>query len=157
MSMSIRHGHGFRRVAATLGVASFALLVSACGSSGSSASGSSASGSNAAGSTTSAAGSEVVAKPNQVQIKLIAFHPATLSVTAGTTVTWKQTDPGFHTITSGTVVQGSSGVTPQPDGKFASGQLATGKTFSHTFIAPGTYPYFCEIHPATMRGTVTVR
>ena len=152
MSMSIHDGHWFRKVAATFGVASFAFLVSACGSSGSTASGSSAS-----GSPTSAAGSEAAAKPNQVQIKLIAFHPATLSVTAGTTVTWKQTDPGFHTITSGTVVQGSSGVTPQPDGKFASGQLATGKTFSHTFIAPGTYPYFCEIHPATMRGTITVR
>jgi len=150
--MSIRETHSFRRTSVVLGLAAFAVAGAACGSSGSNASGSKAS-----GSTTSVTEAKTAAKPNQVQIKLIAYRPAALTVTAGTTVTWKQTDPGFHTITSGTVAQGSSGVTPQPDGKFASGQLATGKTFSHTFIAPGTYPYFCEIHPATMRGTITVR
>lgn len=92
-----------------------------------------------------------------VTMKLIQFKPATLEVSAGTDVTWTQKDTGFHTVTSGTVEQGTSGVTPKPDGKFESGQLATDGTFSFTFDQPGTYPYFCRIHPATMRGEVRVR
>jgi plastocyanin len=150
--MSIRQAFSFRHASVVLGLAAFAVVGAACGSSGSNASGSSAS-----DSTTSVTVAKDAGTPNQVTIKLIAYRPAALTVSAGTTVTWKQTDPGFHTITSGTVAQGSSGVTPQPNGKFASGQVATGKTFSHAFSAPGTYPYFCEIHPATMRGTITVR
>jgi plastocyanin len=93
----------------------------------------------------------------KVTMKLIAFKPASLTVTPGTTVTWTQTDPGFHTVTSGTVEQGTGGVTAMPDGTFDSGQLATGKTFSHTFDIPGTYTYFCNVHPATMRADVQVR
>ena len=133
------------------GIAAFAVIGAACGSSDSKGSGSGAS-----DSSTSSTVAKPAAKPNQVTIKLIAYRPATLTAPVGDTVTWTQTDPGFHTVTSGTVEQGSSGVTPQPDGKFASGQLATGKTFSHTFTEPGTYTYFCEIHPATMHGTITV-
>ncbi len=93
---------------------------------------------------------------NEVQIKLIAYKPAKLTVTKTTTVAWQQMDPGFHTVTSGTVEQGAAGVTPKADGMFGSGQLAKGKAFSHQFDAPGTFTYFCEIHPATMRGEVTV-
>ena len=140
--MSNRHLLFRSRWTAVLATASLALLATACGSS------SASTGSDAA---TSAP------KANQVQMKLIAFRPAKLTVKAGATVTWTQTDPGVHTVTSGTVAQDSGGVTPQPDGKFGSGQLATGKTFKHTFDTAGSYPYFCEIHPATMRGTITVR
>jgi plastocyanin len=91
-----------------------------------------------------------------VTMKLIAFKPESISVKAGTAVTWKQTDPGVHTVTSGSVEQGTGGVTEKPDGKFSSGNLETGKTFSFTFEQPGTYPYFCSVHPATMRGSVQV-
>jgi plastocyanin len=91
-----------------------------------------------------------------VEMRLIAFKPEKLEVPAGTTVTWKQADAGFHTVTSGTVAQGSSGVTEMPDGRFDSGQLATDATFTFSFDDPGSYPYFCAVHPATMRGEVTV-
>jgi plastocyanin len=91
-----------------------------------------------------------------VTMKLIAFKPDAITVKAGTSVTWTQTDPGVHTVTSGTVVQGTGGVTEMPNGTFDSGDLATGKTFSFTFTAAGTYTYFCHVHPATMRGTVRV-
>jgi plastocyanin len=91
-----------------------------------------------------------------VTMKLIAFKPDSISVAAGTSVTWKQTDPGVHTVTSGTVDQGTGGVTEKPDGTFDSGNLETGKTFSFTFAEPGTYSYFCAVHPATMRGRVQV-
>jgi plastocyanin len=92
-----------------------------------------------------------------VNIKLIAYKPGTLTVAAGSTVTWHQMDPGVHTVTSGTVMQNGGGVTPQPDGKFDSGEIKTGTTYSHKFDTPGTYTYFCEIHPATMHGEITVR
>ena len=75
---------------------------------------------------------------------------------AGTTVTWKQTDAGTHTVTSGTVTQGAGDVTTAPDGKFDSGNIATGATFEFTFDEAGTFPYFCAVHPATMRGDVQV-
>ena len=108
-------------------------------------------------------GSSPKSKPNEggsgseVQIRLIAFKPPKLSVTAGTTVTWRQLDPSAHTVTSGTVEQGAGDVNESADGTFASGTLATDKTFEFEFAEPGTYPYFCEIHPATMRGEITVR
>jgi plastocyanin len=93
---------------------------------------------------------------NEVVMRLVAFRPEALTVPAGTTVTWKQTDPGTHTVTSGTVTQGAGDVTTAPDGKFDSGNLATDATFEFTFEEAGTFPYFCTVHPATMRGEVQV-
>jgi Plastocyanin len=93
---------------------------------------------------------------NEVVMRLIAFRPEALTVPAGTTVTWKQMDAGTHTVTSGTVTQGAGDVTTAPDGKFDSGNLATDATFEFTFDEAGTFPYFCAVHPATMRGEVQV-
>lgn len=90
-------------------------------------------------------------------LKGITFRPETLEVSAGTTVTWTNEDGTAHTVTSGMVEQGAAGVSERPDGRFESGQFSTGKTFGFTFDSPGTYPYFCALHPATMRGQVTVR
>ena len=91
-----------------------------------------------------------------VTMELIAFKPATLSVATGATVTWTQKDAGVHTVTSGAVEQGGGGVTKAPDGRYDSGELSTGETFTFTFDQPGTYSYFCAVHPATMRGEVRV-
>jgi plastocyanin len=91
-----------------------------------------------------------------VEIKLIAFKPDHLTIPAGTTVTWHQRDPGVHTVTSGTVQQEAGGVRDVPDGMFDSGQLATDKSYARKFSNPGTFTYFCKIHPATMRGQITV-
>ena len=92
-----------------------------------------------------------------VAMKLIAFKPERLSVAAGTAVTWKNEDASEHTVTSGTVNQGGGGVTTSVDNKFESGSLKQNASFSYTFTAPGTYSYFCTIHPATMRGEVSVK
>lgn len=132
-------------------------LLAGCGSS------SSEPGGNAtpqkAASPSPAASDEAVASgsANSVTMKLIAFKPGKIEVAAGSEVTWTQTDAGFHTVTSGTVAQDAGGVTRTPDGKFTSERLATGKIFSFKFDQPGTYPYYCDIHPATMRGEVTVK
>ncbi|HYL32670.1 MAG TPA: cupredoxin family copper-binding protein [Stellaceae bacterium] len=85
------------------------------------------------------------AGPNQVLINNFAFGPATLTVKAGTTVTWINKDGDAHTVTA-------AGAKPL----FGSQPLDTGDTFSFTFEKPGTYAYFCKIHP-TMKGSVIVR
>ncbi|MGQ0678924.1 MAG: cupredoxin domain-containing protein [Actinomycetota bacterium] len=92
-----------------------------------------------------------------VTMRLIQFRPATVEVLMGTEVTWIQEDAGDHTVTSGTVVQEAAGVAAQPDGEFDSGRIATGDKFTQSFDQPGTYSYYCEIHPATMRGEVRVQ
>lgn len=80
---------------------------------------------------------------NEVWIKNMAFTPASMTVTAGTIVTWTNKDAIAHTVTSDT-------------GLFDSGDINPGGTFTHTFAAAGTYPYHCTIHP-TMLGTITAQ
>jgi amicyanin len=73
-----------------------------------------------------------------------SFSPATLTVKQGTKVTWTNKDNVGHTVTS------DSG----PD-SFDSGLLSNNQTFSFTFSKPGTYTYYCSVHPY-MKGTVVV-
>ncbi|CAM5297609.1 EfeO-type cupredoxin-like domain-containing protein OS=Kitasatospora aureofaciens OX=1894 GN=GCM10010502_21580 PE=4 SV=1 [Kitasatospora aureofaciens] len=82
---------------------------------------------------------------NAVTIKNFAFAPATLTVKAGTKVTWSNTDPDAHTVTS---KQGSGG-------PLQSTALATNDAYSYTFTQPGSYAYYCTIHPF-MTATVVV-
>lgn len=96
------------------------------------------------------------ARSTAVSMKLIAFTPEALTVKAGTTVTWRNEDGTEHSVTSGTVEQGPASVSPAADGTFDSGLLGSNATFTFTFQSPGTYPYFCTLHPATMRGEITV-
>lgn len=79
---------------------------------------------------------------NEVTIDGFAFQPASLTVTAGTTVTWTNRDEEPHTVAAS-------------DGSFHSPGMGTGATFTHTFAAAGTFDYVCSIHPM-MRGTVVV-
>ncbi|MET8628921.1 cupredoxin family copper-binding protein [Kitasatospora sp. NPDC004669] len=98
-------------------------------------------------SSTSPAGGQpsAPAAANAVTIKNFAFSPPTLTVKAGTKVTWTNTDPDAHTVTS---KEGSGG-------PLQSAALATNDTYSYTFTQPGTYPYYCTIHPY-MTATVEV-
>ena len=91
---------------------------------------------------------QVAAGPNQVVINNFAFGPTTLTVKRGTTVTWINKDGDAHTVTA----VGTAGVKPL----FGSNPLDTGDSFSFTFNAPGTYAYFCKIHP-TMKGVIVVQ
>jgi plastocyanin len=85
----------------------------------------------------------VAASPATVKIDNFAFAPATLTITAGTTVTWKNDDDSPHRI-------------GDKNGTFKSAALDTDDTFSHTFGAPGEYPYICTIHPY-MAGKIIVK
>ena len=79
----------------------------------------------------------------QITIENYTFKPATISVPAGTTITWKNLDDDPHTVTAN-------------DGSFNSKGLAQGDTWSHRFDKPGTYPYHCSVHPM-MQATVIVK
>ncbi len=83
------------------------------------------------------------ATPNTITVDNFSFNAPVLTVSAGTTVTWVNQDDVPHKIVS-------------TDKKFSSPVLDTGGRFSHTFTAPGTYEYFCSIHP-TMTGKVVVK
>jgi plastocyanin len=84
------------------------------------------------------------AQPGTVTIKDFAFNSTPLTVKAGTKVTWDNTDEEPHTV-----VSADGGKT------FKSEALDTDDKFSFTFNTPGTYKYFCTVHPR-MVGTVIV-
>lgn len=86
---------------------------------------------------------ETSTKAAQVTIAGMQFQPATLKIKAGETVAWTNTSSMPHTVTSS---QGN---------ELASSQLGNGNTFSHLFKKPGTYDYYCAIHPS-MKGQVIV-
>jgi plastocyanin len=86
---------------------------------------------------------------NEVWMQNIAFNPNVLNVSVGTTVKWTNKDNVNHTVTSGTPTS--------PSGLFDSGTIAPNGTFSFTFSAAGTYPYFCRVHSPKMTGTVIVK
>ena len=79
----------------------------------------------------------------EVKIDNFSFGPATITVAAGTMVTWTNRDDIPHTVVS-------------DDKVFKSKVLDTDEKFSYTFSKPGTYPYFCSVHPK-MTGKVVVQ
>src|SRR5204863_9242289 len=78
-----------------------------------------------------------------VDIQGFAYHPATIVVPVGGSVTWTNDDQAPHTVT------GVGGAV------FKSGTLKHGASFTQTFDTPGTYDYDCIFHPY-MKGTVVV-
>lgn len=80
---------------------------------------------------------------NAVTISNMTFTPFTLTVKAGTNVTWTNKDGFAHTVTA------DNGTT------FNSGNIAGGATFSFTPATAGTYSYHCNIHSG-MTATLVV-
>jgi plastocyanin len=76
----------------------------------------------------------------------------TTTITMGDTVTWTISE-GIHTITE---CEASHSSCPRPGG-FNSDIIQSGATFSQTFTTAGSYPYYCELHPTDMTGTVVVQ
>ena len=86
-----------------------------------------------------------------VEVRDNYFDPVELRIATGDSVAWRAVDGG-HTIRS---TQEQDG-TPLFEFPRGSGQLVSGDTGSHTFATAGKFPYYCEIHPGSMRGTVYV-
>jgi plastocyanin len=78
-----------------------------------------------------------------VSIDNFTFTPASLTVKAGTTVTWTNRDDIPH------------GIASSDNGFKKSKALDTDDSYSFTFTTPGTFKYFCYIHPH-MVGTIVV-
>ena len=85
---------------------------------------------------------------NEILIQGMAFSPADITVSVGTTITWTNKDAVAHTVTSG--VPGSI------SGQFDSGNISQNGNFKFTFSQTGTFKYFCKIH-TSMTGTITVQ
>ncbi|HBB96270.1 MAG TPA: amicyanin [Blastocatellia bacterium] len=80
---------------------------------------------------------------NQVMVENFSFQPGTLTVKVGTTVTWVNHDDEPHTVN-------------ENNKTFKSGTLDTDAKFSYKFTSPGTYSYFCSLHPR-MTGQIIVK
>ena len=76
------------------------------------------------------------------------YSPASITINAGDTVAWKNTDTAAHTVTGGSPSDGPSGV-------FDSSLIMAGASFENTFDTAGSYDYFCMVHP-WMVGNVKV-
>ena len=81
--------------------------------------------------------------PVEILIQSFAFSPNSVTVAAGTEVKWTNEDAPGHTVLSddGTTIK--------------SPTLNKGESFSMVFNTPGTYSYYCSIHPS-MKGTIVV-
>lgn len=79
----------------------------------------------------------------EVRIDNFNFTPSTITVPSGTQVRWTNRDDIPHTVVS-------------EDKSFKSKALDTDDAFSYTFSKPGTYRYFCSLHPK-MTATVVVK
>jgi len=78
----------------------------------------------------------------EVRIDTFSFTPQRVAVKAGTLVTWTNQDDIPHTVISTTK-------------EFRSKALDTDDKFSFMFATPGSYDYFCSLHPH-MTGTIVV-
>jgi|SRR5438034_8225835 len=81
----------------------------------------------------------------EIAIDNFVFSPATVTIAPGTRVVWINHDDVPHTATS----------TSKPK-RFESGTLDTDDKFAHVFTEPGTYNYFCAVHPK-MTGQIIVK
>jgi len=95
-----------------------------------------------AGTTASTQGSAPPVAGDAVAIDNFAFVPTTLTVAAGSTVTWTNRDEEPHTVVAN-------------DGSFHSPGMGSQATFSYRFATAGTFDYICSIHPF-MHATVVV-
>lgn len=77
-----------------------------------------------------------------VTLQATTFEPADVSVTTGQTVVWRWAGGVQHNVNGGEDV-------------FKS-KLQTKGYFTHTFDTAGTFEFHCDVHPTTMKGTITV-
>jgi plastocyanin len=144
-------GNAMREVPRVLaGVVVLAAALAGCGGSGEPAAGTSSTAPSGGGAGASGGNA------GTVTTHLLSFGPTTVTVRAGTTVTWHDGDAIGHTVTTGAYQIGGDGLrtSEKPDGRLDM-PLAQGTDVRFTFAKPGTYTYFCSIHKG-MNGTVVV-
>jgi plastocyanin len=138
------------RIALSLPLVLLAFVLASCGDDDSSDTGDTADGvtetaettppSDAGGNAAAPSGEAVLSE--KVEIVDFAYDPDPTTIQAGGKVIWINRDSAPHTATA-------------DDGSFDTGTIEEGKLKSESFKQPGTYTYFCTVHP-DMRGTVEV-
>lgn len=137
------------RIALSLPLVLLAFALASCGDDDSSDTGDTAGGvtettettpsSDSGGNAPAPSGKAVLSE--KVEIVDFAYNPDPTTIQAGGKVIWMNQDSAPHTATA--------------DGSFDTGTIEQGKLKSESFKQPGTYTYFCTIHPS-MHGTVEV-
>ena len=79
----------------------------------------------------------------KIEISNMQFSPARVVVKSGSEVTWVQQDNAPHVVMSSN------------SDELRSATLRRGQSHTHKFNKPGTYEYYCSLHPS-MKGTVVV-
>ena len=104
-------------------------------------------GTAAAGAATNPAAAAAPATAEGVQITIdnFTFSPVQITAPVGARVSWTNRDDIPHTVTDAGDPR-----------RFKSGALDTGDSFAVTFDKPGTYSYFCSLHPH-MQGSILIR
>jgi plastocyanin len=92
------------------------------------------------GETAAAGPTAQTSRAGSVEINHFAFHPPTLRVAKGSTVTFSNASKVTHTATGG---------------NFDTGLIKPGKSVAVRFKQKGTFAYHCEIHPL-MHGKIIV-
>ena len=91
-------------------------------------------------------------EPVTVVSGISGFTLESFTIETGTTIKWIQSSAAPHSVTSGTTDDYYS----YPDGKWDSGTLKNGESFSVGFDEVGVFLYFCNIHSGSMTGVITV-
>jgi plastocyanin len=143
-------GIGSRRRAAgcgglAAGLFAVVLVVAGCGSGTTSSAPSSTTVAGSTAAAPSSAAGPAHASTITVDVKDMKFSPATLTVKAGDTVTWKFADRVPHAVQG--IGDAAMGI---------NSPIFTKGEWSYTFAVAGSYRYLCPLHP-DMRGTVTVQ
>ena len=91
-------------------------------------------------------------EPVTIASEITGFTLESFTIEIGSTVKWIQSAAAPHSVTSGTTDDYYS----YPDGKWDSGTLKNGESFTVGFDEVGVFRYFCNIHPGSMTGVITV-
>lgn len=84
----------------------------------------------------------------EISIRNNAYQPAAIQVSWGAAVTWKNEDAAVHSVILPHIIDSESDIRE-------SGPLTQGQSFTYTFLARGTFQYYCAEHPS-MLGVVIV-
>ena len=141
--------HGFRRTVAATGLTiGLVLVAGACSSDDGDDEGTADESTTEVAEETTTTTAETVNTGTEIEISEFSFAPGNATIAAGETVTWTNIGSARHTVTAEPAADGTQ--------LFASDPVLTEQSFVQSFSTPGTYAYFCSIHPDRMSGTVVV-
>ncbi len=102
-----------------------------------------------------AAGAAQQAADTPVAVVDTRYEPADVSIDTGDTVTWNTTSQAVHNVEGENYTGPGGAAVAQAWNDYKTPLVSSGSQ-SYTFVQPGTYTYYCLVHPEQMRGTIEV-